>query len=197
MIDGDADGVRRVAERVRAAAPRLGGVRLVAVDGPSGAGKSTFADALVAELAADGTTVRLVRTDDFATWDEPVEWWPRLVEGVLEPLRGNRRGRYRRVEWPDGRPVLGAVVEVDVPEVLVVEGVSSARRVVSDSLSVVVWIEGPDATLRLQRAVAREGEANREHLRRWQEFECAWFVEDDTPARADISVQPADRTKSS
>lgn len=189
VVEMSAENVRWIADRVWAAPPRLGRVRLVAVDGPSGSGKSTFADTLVGELAARGTDVRLVRTDDFATWDEPVQWWPDLVEGVLDPLRSGQRGRYRRTEWPRGEPVPGATVEVDVPEVLVVEGVSSARRSVADLLSLVVWVEFADEPRRLERAVAREGESARPHLRRWQEFEREWFGPDGTRQRANIVVQ--------
>ncbi len=189
VVTGDEVGVRSIADAVRAAPPRLGDVRLVAVDGPSGAGKSTLADALVDEFARRGVDVRLVRADDFATWDQPVEWWPRLVDGVLEPLRHHRRGRYRRVEWPGGEPVPGSMVEVDVPAVLVLEGVSAARRSASGSLSVAVWVSLPDESLRLDRAVAREGEGARPHLVRWQEFEREWFRADATRSRADFCVK--------
>ena len=51
-------------------------MKLVAVDGPSGAGKSTVARSLAEEM---GATV--VPTDHFATWDDPVAWWPRLLHG--------------------------------------------------------------------------------------------------------------------
>lgn len=177
-----------IVERVRAAPPRLGGVRLVAVDGPSGAGKSTFAAALVARLGEDA---RLISTDDFATWDDPVRWWPELAEGVLEPLRRGERGRYRRVEWPRGEPVPGALVEVPVPDVLVVEGVSAARSSVAELVSLTVWVELPGEARRLERAVARDGAAARPHLRRWQEFERTWFTTDGTRDRADVVVDGA------
>ncbi len=133
--------------------------------------------------------MRLIRTDDFATWDEPVEWWPRLRDGVLEPLRLGRPGSYLRTEWPGGRPVLGARVEVAVPEILVLEGVSAARAEVAPYLSTVVWVEAAEA-LRLERAVARDGEASRAELSRWQRFERAWFAADRTRVRADIRVSP-------
>lgn len=177
-----------VAARIRAAPARLGAVRLVAVDGPSGSGKSTFADALVSHLRTEGEVVGLVRTDDFATWDEPVGWWPRLVEGVLDPLRRGAAGRYRRTEWPAGRPVPGAVVAVEVPDVLVLEGVSAARKSLAESLSLAVWVELADAAARLERAVARDGESSRDELVRWQEFERSWFDADGAKSRADISV---------
>ena len=47
---------------------------VVAIDGPSGAGKSMIADALMSKLADRGTGAVLIRTDDFATWDNPVAW---------------------------------------------------------------------------------------------------------------------------
>lgn len=177
-----------IAARVWDAPARLGAVRLVAVDGPSGSGKSTFADELVAHLRASGVVVGLVRTDDFATWDEPVQWWPRLVEGVLVPLSGGELGRYRRVEWRRGRPVLGAWVTVEVPEVLVLEGVSAARRSVAGWASLVVWVEHADAHRRLERAVARDGAESRPELVRWQRFERCWFAADDPRGRADICI---------
>jgi hypothetical protein len=88
--------------------PRLGAVRVIAIDGPSGSGKSVLADRLVGGLRAEGFGTGLVRTDHFATWDDPVSWWPRLVGGVLDPLAQGRVGRYRRVEWVDGVPRPGA-----------------------------------------------------------------------------------------
>ncbi len=175
-------------ERVRAARPLLGPVKLVAVDGPSGSGKTCFAQQLLAALTGAGMRATVVPTDDFATWDEPVQWWPRLVSGVLEPLRRGRPGGYRRIEWPDGEPVLGAHVTVPVPEVLVLEGVSAARREISDRVSVAVWVEEPDPALRLERAVRRDGPRTRPHLQRWQEFERSWFAADGTRARADVVV---------
>ncbi|MCP2258050.1 AAA ATPase domain-containing protein [Streptoalloteichus tenebrarius] len=177
--------VRDVADAVLAAPARLGAVRLVAVDGPSGSGKSRLADALVRELATRGVVVGLVRTDFFATWDDPVDWWPRLVEGVLTPLGRGERGRYRRVVWRDGEPFPGPFVDVEVPDVLVVEGVSSARAEVAPLLSYSVWVEHPDPAARLERAVRRDGESSRPHLVAWQRFERGWFAADGAKHRAD------------
>ncbi|NYH80430.1 hypothetical protein FHR84_003787 [Actinopolyspora biskrensis] len=168
--------------------PALGPVRLITVDGPSGAGKSTFADLVFARTRAAGVEARLVRTDDFATWEQPVQWWPRFRAGVLEPLSRGAPGRYRRVEWPGGVPVDGAVVEVAVPEVLLLEGVSSGRRSIADRIGVSVWVEAADPAARLERAVARDGESARAELVRWQEFERRWFASDRTRERADLVV---------
>ncbi|KAA2262457.1 uridine kinase [Solihabitans fulvus] len=162
-------------------------MRVLAVDGPSGAGKSTVARAVGAALRERGVAVESVPTDDFATWDDPVSWWPRLVDGVLDPLRRGSPGRYRRTTWDGSVPRLGEWREVPVPDVLVVEGVSSARRSARPSLSLAVWVELAEE-MRLERAVARDGESSREQLRRWQAFERGWFAVDGTRAAAGLRV---------
>jgi energy-coupling factor transporter ATP-binding protein EcfA2 len=163
-----------------AAPPKLGGVRLVAVDGPTGAGKSTLANRLKAAFPA----ATLISTDDFATWDDPVAWWPRLEEGVLNPLEHGNPGLYQRMEWTDGTPALGEWVTVEVPEVLILEGLSAGRRAVHNRLSCLVWVDFADASARLERSVARDGETSRTHLARWQRFEAGWFQVDRPADRA-------------
>jgi energy-coupling factor transporter ATP-binding protein EcfA2 len=168
---------------VRIGKPRLGAVTLVAVDGPSGSGKSTFADTLAADLDAV-----IIRTDDFATWDDPVGWWPRLRDGVLTPLAAGRPGAYTRIEWSDGSPGPGKLITVNPPKVLLIEGVSAGRRSVRPLLSALMWRELADPAERLERAVARDGEASRAPLVAWQRFENGWFDVDGTKAAADHTV---------
>ncbi|MDT7803333.1 MAG: hypothetical protein QOI78_6766 [Actinomycetota bacterium] len=163
-----------------AAPARLGGVRLLAVDGPSGAGKSTLAAEVAAGLRSRGCRTALVSTDAFATWDDPVGWWPRLVEGVLQPLADGVDGAYRRMDWSTGVPRPGELVRVTVPDVLVLEGVSSGRASVRPLLSHLCWISGGTEAERLARSVARDGEASRAELGRWQRFERGWFAVDGT-----------------
>ena len=172
--------IEPVVRDVLAGPPRLGQVRLVAVDGPSGSGKSTFAAAL-AEGFGPGATV--IGTDDFATWDDPVAWWPRLRDGVLLPLGLGRSGGYRRTEWTDGVPHPGGWVTIATPDVLILEGVSAGRRSISPVLSALVWLELPAAE-RLERAVARDGESSRDALITWQDFEAGWYAVDRTAERA-------------
>ena len=71
-----------------AAPPRLGPVRLVAVDGFAGSGKTTFAGRLAEALGA-----QVLHTDDLLEgWVDTVSFWPRLEEWVLAPLRAGRPG---------------------------------------------------------------------------------------------------------
>ena len=167
---------------------RLGAVRLLAIDGPSGAGKSTLADRVVAGLRARGCRTELVSTDAFATWDDPVSWWPRLVDGVLNPLANGVEGAYRRMDWTSGAPRPGELVRVSVPEVLVLEGVSCGRTSARPLLSHLCWLSGGSEEERLSRTVARDGEAARAELGRWQRFECGWFAVDGTAEAADTRL---------
>jgi uridine kinase len=163
-----------LAQAVLAAPPRLGAVRLVAVDGPSGAGKSTFAARLCEKLPG----AALLSTDYFATWDDPVAWWPRLAEGVLEPLARGEPGHYVKLDWSSGRPEPGEHVTLHPPAVLVLEGVSAGRASVRPRLSALCLLGGPDPATRLERAVQRDGESSRRHLERWQAFERGWYAVD-------------------
>jgi len=180
--------VLTVADAVLAAPPRLGDVRALAVDGPSGSGKSSFATRLAAELTGRGVRVCVLATDDIATWADPAGWWPRMVTGVLDPVRAGRAGRYRRTEWITGVPRPGGFVDVPVPEVLILEGVTSGRVSVRDRMSLLVWVEVTDPAVRLSSAVARDGPDSRADLENWQEFERGWFAVDTPEAVADIRL---------
>ncbi|MDT8910812.1 uridine kinase [Amycolatopsis sp. PS_44_ISF1] len=163
---------------------------MLAFDGPSGSGKSTAA---LEALSLLGSRAALVTTDSFATWSSPVSWWPRLVAGVLVPLAAGRSGSYRRTDWSTGVPRPGERVTVEVPEILVLEGVSCGRRSMRPRLSLLCWVEGGTEAERLAAAVARDGEAHRAELRKWQLFERGWFAVDGTRSAAGARIPGATR----
>lgn len=172
-----------LAAEILEAPPRLGRVRLVAVDGPSGAGKSTFAGRLAGALTALGVRVGVVHTDDLLDgWDDMVTFWPRLEDQVLRPLRSGREGRYRRYDWHADR-FDGPAVVVPMPDVLILDGVSTARRLVAGELTTSIFVTA-DRASRFRRAMARDGEQIRQPLQRWMRAEERYFAEDGTRSRA-------------
>jgi hypothetical protein len=178
-----------LADRILATPARLGPVRLVAVDGPAGAGKSTFAGRLAGALRAAGATVGELHTDDLLDgWADIVGFWPRLDSGVLEPLRTGRPGSYRRYDWHTA--AFGAPVPVPVPEVLVIEGVTSARAVIRPELTLSVFVTAP-RDLRLVRGLARDGAHQEEPWLRWLVDEEAHFAADRTADHVDLLVNGA------
>lgn len=157
------------------------GSRLVAVDGPGGAGKSVFA----ARLAAPLGDVPIVHTDDFATGEPGDEWWPRFRAQVLDPLLRGDRARFRRYDWH--RRALAEWHEVPPGPAIIIDGVTSARREVSDALTLAVWVRAPRA-VRLLRGLDRDGRAARPQWNRWMAEEDAHFRSDGTIARCEILV---------
>ncbi len=154
------------------------------MDGPSGAGKSTFAKELAVELNA-----QLISTDHFATWDDPATgWWPRL-QRALRAVADGREGRYRKTDWSQGFPCVGEGDEVTLsPQgTIILEGFSSARKA-NTALSYRIFVDHGDERARLERAVARDGEHQRQHFIRWQQYERGWFAVDETMAGADYVV---------
>ena len=151
------------AELIRSLPPSAGSTVVVGIDGCGGAGKSTFAGALAQQLPE----AAVVHTDDFASWDNPVDWWPRLREQVLEPLAQNLLGRYQRYDWTERR--LAEWHDVDSPIVLL-EGVTATRREFRPYLALRIWIDCP-RDLRLRRGLERDGVEAEPLWREWMAAE--------------------------
>lgn len=158
-----------------------GPVRLVAIDGPGGAGKSTFATRL--SIAAQGAPV--IHTDDFASADNPIDWWPRLLEQVIIPLTTGKSACYQRYDW--STESLADWQTVDPSPIIIIEGVSSARSEWSRHLSFVIWIETP-REVRLQRAVERDGEDALDEWEFWMGEEDDHYQRDPTRERSNVVI---------
>jgi uridine kinase len=180
-----------LARRVLAEPPRLGPVRLVAVDGPAGSGKTTFAGRLGNAFRGTGSRVAEIGVDDLLDgWAGMHTWWPSLRRDVLAPLRAGTPGRYRRYDWAAGR-FADDRVHVAVPDVLLLEGVSSARMELAAEVTYAVWAAVDDPAVRLARMVRRDGAALTPYLRGWMTEEAAHFAADRTADRADLRVDGA------
>jgi uridine kinase len=168
--------------------PRLGPVRLVAIDGPSGSGKTWFAERLARRLGAP-----VVHTDDLLDgWEDQFSFWPRLEQQILTPLQDGRPAGYLRYSW-ERREFGGTPVTVEPADCVLMEGVSSARRAVRTRLSLAVFVTAP-ADLRRKRAIERDGGddvAFRAYLERWRAAEDRHFADDRTEASADVVVDGA------
>ena len=177
------DAVAEAVTLVRAAPPRCGRTRLAAVDGPGGAGKTTFAARLAHAL--DGPPV--VHGDDFylPMDGDPLRWWRPFAEGVLQPLRAGRPGRFRRYDWRANRYAEDVVVPP--APVVIVEGVGAAWRAAVPYLSVAIWVDAPP-DVRVARTDRRDGPEAAGLWRTWRVSEARHFASDATRDRADLTV---------
>lgn len=181
VVAGQA-AVDRSVELLRGACAAEGmPVVVAAIDGIGGAGKSTLA-ARIAHLLE---RVSVIHTDDFASWEDPVGWWPRLLSQVLRPLADGRPARYQRYDWE--RQALAEWHEVPVTDYLLIEGVGSSRREFRPYLAVSVWV----ATGReecLQRGLARDGAQARDLWVAWQAAEDDYIADHEPERAADLIV---------
>lgn len=173
-----------VARSLRAAPPRAGRTRVLAVDGRGGSGKSTLAGRIATRLEAP-----VLHMDDlYPGWDGLAAAAALLRRWVLEPLAEGEPGRYPRYDWARG--AYGEWTEVPASQMLVVEGCGCGSRVAAPYLSLLLWVDAPQA-VRFDRGMERDGEAYRPHWERWARQEDELFAVEGTRERADYRIDGA------
>lgn len=123
---------------------------IVAIDGCGGAGKSTLAASLNEHW--EGSAV--VHTDDFASWDQPLNWWPRLLHEVLEPLAKGHNATFQKYDWVERKLHHWETIS---SKRVILEGVSSSRREFRPYLAYSIWVE-TSRQERLRRGLERDGQ---------------------------------------
>ncbi len=146
---------------------------LVGIDGRGGSGKSTLARA----LAALSPTVTVVPIDDFyiphglrtpepeqleSATDDTDE--KRFRQQLVDPLSHDHPARYQRGDWPS--EALAEWREIPAGGIVLIEGVATCRREWRELWDFRIWVDCPREQ-RLERGLARDGEAMRETWERW------------------------------
>jgi len=161
--------------------PTLGSGRLICVDGPAGSGKTTWA-AAIADLAP---STQVVHMDDLYPGWSGLPKVDAQLGGLLLPLAENRPGSYRRYDWVSAE--FAERVVVDPTRLLVVEGVGCGASRFAALVTVLVWIEAPE-DVRMQRGLARDGDAFAPHWEQWAAGEAEVFARERTRERADVRI---------
>ena len=116
------------------------------------------------------------------------EWdWDRLRTQVIEPMTRGRSTRYQVFDW--NKNALSEWRELQPGGVVIIEGVSVLRHALGDPWDLRVWVEAP-FELRLERGVARDGEAMRSTwLEEWMPQEDAYVESENPLGGADFLVR--------
>lgn len=154
--------------------------RVIAIDGAGGAGKSSLAEWLASSLRAS-----IIHTDDFASWDNPVNWWPELIELALEPLAAGQPARYRPTNWGEEEK---AAIVIRPGGTVLLEGVTASRRALRPYLAYSISIEA-ERELRLRRGIERDGERARTQWESWMEEEDRYVATERPAEHADTVLR--------
>jgi uridine kinase len=151
-----------ILDAVRAAAvEHVDSTLLVGIDGAGGSGKSTLAK----NLASEFNKATVVHIDDFADWTDDSNWkLSTFADRVLEPIIAGITAKHQRYDWPTD--TFGEWFEIVPNSIVIVEGVTALRPDLRDYWHVPVWVDCP-RELRLERGVARDGEAIRS---KWEDI---------------------------
>lgn len=166
---------------LRAAAPRCGRTRVLAIDGPSGSGKTTLARAVVEDLDCP-----LVTMDElYPGWAGLAAAVPLLDREVLGPISREEQARYRTWDWEHDQ--WGETKGVGPTDLLVVEGCGSSVRPAGDRAALRLWLDADQAT-RQRRGLARDGETFAPFWEQWAAQETDLFGRDGTRDRAHLVI---------
>jgi uridine kinase len=181
-------------------APDHGRPGLVALDGAGASGKTSLAAVLAERLP--GCTV--VHGDDFyrpmpdevrARLDPEQGYhryfdWQRLRDEVLLPLRDGRPARYRPYDWTTGQ--LGSRLETvsgTGADVVIVEGVYSARPELSGLYDLTVYVDTPRGTC--LRRIRERAENPEEWILRWRAAEDHYIATTRPGSRTTLAISGA------
>lgn len=159
---------------------------IIALDGHGGSGKSTLAN-----LLADKLQAQIIHTDDFAGWDNPLNWWPLVIERVFEPIKnGEKLLSYPRSKWWETHNP-EPVVNQPVAPIMILEGVSSMRKEFRPYISYGIFVDTPIEVC-LQRGFERDkgqdGKSDEEIRQMWQD----WYEKEETYIKRDSPKEVAD-----
>lgn len=171
-------------EKFLATQPKVGGITFIAVDGHGGSGKSTLAKILAEKLNA-----QIIYTDDFAGWDNPLNWYPKIIEEIFEPItNGVETLSYQPASWWENH-YPEPVVNQPVTNIMILEGVSSSRKEFRNYISFSIFVDTPKEIC-LERGVERDlstGKNKKEITEMWEK----WFEEEDRYMQRDSPKENA------
>jgi uridine kinase/molybdopterin-guanine dinucleotide biosynthesis protein A len=175
---------------------------VIALDGPSCAGKSILATAVALRSGAsvlEGddfyqtmlprlTVAQREAMSDHAVVDALIDW-ARLRDEALLPLRAGQSATFQPYDWgiDDGR--LGQLKAIRAADVIIVDGVYSARPELADLVDVAVYL-GVDPQTRADRYAARHNDPD--WTRFWERGEAHYFGVVRPPASFDLQLDVDD-----
>lgn len=164
--------------------PRCGKTHIMAIDGRAGAGKTTLANELSLALSLR-RTVAVVHLDEiYAGWDLALgDSLTTSLSQILKSISAGEPVTFAVYDWTSQQ--YDATREIPPCDLIIIEGVGSAQRVVRDLATASIWMD-VDKETGLERVLGRDGIAIKDQMSLWQTREEVHFLSDATRENVDF-----------
>ncbi len=155
---------------------------LIAIDGPAGAGKTTLAAKLLEEYSSTQSVTVIHMDDLYNGWTDALG--DELSQKLGQIVRQYSLSRVFEIEifdWSSMKFV--GVQRIQPTDVLILEGVGAAQKIVRDADAITYWLDIEPA-IGLERVLARDGQEIEVFMHQWQLDQEIHFVRDKTRENA-------------
>ena len=171
-------------DKVNESSKKCGQTKIIVIDGPAGSGKTTLAKSLSGLLE----NCPIIHMDEiYDGWENALS--PKtsqdLVEWIINPLLESRSIEFVKYDWYLEKRIEKVVI--NLPKVLIIEGVGSSSFEISKHVSLKLWIEVNKET-GINRVLTRDGQQIQEQMKKWQSQESKFFIENNSKENSDIWI---------
>jgi uridine kinase len=171
-------------DKVNESSKKCGQTKIIVIDGPAGSGKTTLAKSLSGLLK----NYPIIHMDEiYDGWENALS--PKtsqdLVEWIINPLLESKSIEFVEYDWFLEKRIEKVVI--NLPKVLIIEGVGSSSFEISKHASLKLWIEVNKET-GINRVLTRDGQQIQEQMKKWQSQESKFFIENNSKENSDIWI---------
>jgi uridine kinase len=171
-------------DKINESSKKCGQTKIIVINGPAGSGKTTLAKSLSGLLE----NCPIIHMDEiYDGWENALS--PKtsqdLVEWVINPLLESRSIEFVIYDWYLEKRIEKVVI--NLPKVLIIEGVGSSSFEISKHASLKLWIEVNKET-GINRVLTRDGQQIQEQMKKWQSQESKFFIENNSKENSDIWI---------
>ena len=171
-------------DKVNESSNKCGQAKIIIIDGPAGSGKTTLAKSLSGLLE----NCPIIHMDEiYEGWENALspKTFNDLTEWVINPLLESKSIEFVKYDWYLEKRIEKVVI--NLPRVLIIEGVGASSFDISKHACLKLWIEVNKET-GINRVLTRDGQQIQEQMKQWQTQESKFFLENNSKEKSDIWI---------
>jgi uridine kinase len=176
--------ISELVELIQSSSIKCGETKVVCIDGPAGSGKTTLANSLSKYL----DNCPIVHMDEiYEGWEEALSQKTTndLYQWIIEPLLKKQLIEFFKFDWTISKRNKKVVIRSH--SYLIIEGVGSSVKKVSEHASLKIWIV-VNQSLGIERVLKRDGQQIKDQMKNWQIQELIYFNENKTKENSNIWI---------